>query len=177
MAVRAGSGEERGIEAAVKLCPTGHLHRPGIRTGIRRPGERLPGHDTERWCVQEAELGRRLRALQLDPLLAEAHVAMGVTHTAERDFENAKSFENALKLNPNLTQAHGVSRHTRAQRDTKNGHCSFERAMTGPPVAHRAAGSRIRAVPQWPLRGRNRESAKVMTTDPEFPVSLYSRVR
>ena len=48
-----------------------------------------------------------LKALELDPLLAEAHVAMGITYTYERDWENAtKSFERALELNPNLTQIH-----------------------------------------------------------------------
>jgi serine/threonine-protein kinase len=46
-----------------------------------------------------------LRALELDPLLAEAHVAMGIYYTRERDLANAtKSFERAIELNPNLPQ-------------------------------------------------------------------------
>jgi tetratricopeptide (TPR) repeat protein len=42
-----------------------------------------------------------LRALDLDPLLAEAHVAMGIYYTRERDLENAiRSFDRALELKP-----------------------------------------------------------------------------
>ena len=49
------------------------------------------------------------KALELDPLLAEAHVAMGLVHTQDRDWGNAvKSFERALTLNPNLTQIHSA---------------------------------------------------------------------
>ena len=46
-----------------------------------------------------------IKALELDPLLAEAHAAMGITYARERDWENArKSFERAIELNPTLTQ-------------------------------------------------------------------------
>jgi len=41
------------------------------------------------------------RALHLDPLLAEAHGAMGLTYAREQEWENARaSFEEALRLNP-----------------------------------------------------------------------------
>ena len=44
------------------------------------------------------------RALQLDPLLAEAHGAMGAVHGFDRDWANAdKSFRRALELNPGMT--------------------------------------------------------------------------
>jgi serine/threonine protein kinase/tetratricopeptide (TPR) repeat protein len=44
-------------------------------------------------------------ALQLDPLLAEAHAAMGWVYSYERDWANAeKAFQQALTLNPSLTQ-------------------------------------------------------------------------
>jgi tetratricopeptide (TPR) repeat protein len=47
-----------------------------------------------------------VKALELDPLLAEAHAAMGMTFARECDWENArKSFDRALELNPSLTQA------------------------------------------------------------------------
>jgi eukaryotic-like serine/threonine-protein kinase len=50
-----------------------------------------------------------VRALELDPLLAEAHAAMGITYARERDWANAtKSFERALELNPTLTQIHAA---------------------------------------------------------------------
>jgi TolB-like protein/Flp pilus assembly protein TadD len=47
------------------------------------------------------------RALQLDPLLAEAHAAMGVVYVRESDWTSAeKAFRRAIELNPNLTPAY-----------------------------------------------------------------------
>lgn len=44
------------------------------------------------------------KALQLDPLLAEAHAAMGWAHAREFDWAKAEtSFDRALELNPTLT--------------------------------------------------------------------------
>jgi serine/threonine-protein kinase len=46
-----------------------------------------------------------MRALELDPLLAEAHGAMGLVFSREFDWENArKSFDRAIELNPTLTE-------------------------------------------------------------------------
>jgi eukaryotic-like serine/threonine-protein kinase len=46
-----------------------------------------------------------VRALQMDPELAEAHAAMGLTYAREFDWANAtSSFERAISLNPNLSQ-------------------------------------------------------------------------
>ena len=48
-----------------------------------------------------------VKAIELDPLLAEAHAAMGITYSRERDWNNAqKSFDRAVELNPSLTQIH-----------------------------------------------------------------------
>ena len=45
-----------------------------------------------------------VNALQLDPLLAEAHAAMGWVYAYERDLANAeKAFQRAIELNPSLT--------------------------------------------------------------------------
>jgi len=45
-----------------------------------------------------------MKAIELDPLLAEAHAAMGATQARELDWEGArKSFERAIELNPSLT--------------------------------------------------------------------------
>ena len=45
-----------------------------------------------------------LNAIRIDPLLAEAHAAMGSVYGRNRDWANArKSFETALELNPSLT--------------------------------------------------------------------------
>jgi TolB-like protein len=47
------------------------------------------------------------RALDLDPLLPEAHAAMGLTYAYERDWDHAtRAFERALELGPNLTRVH-----------------------------------------------------------------------
>jgi tetratricopeptide (TPR) repeat protein len=46
-----------------------------------------------------------VKALQMDPELAEAHAAMGITYAREFDWENATaSFERAISLNPNLSE-------------------------------------------------------------------------
>jgi TolB-like protein len=46
-------------------------------------------------------------ALRIDPLLAEAHAAMGSVYARNRDWANAqKSFLEALDLNPSLTTTH-----------------------------------------------------------------------
>jgi len=47
------------------------------------------------------------KALQLDPLLAEAHAAMGHLYARERDWEKAvAAFRRAIELNPSLTHIH-----------------------------------------------------------------------
>jgi tetratricopeptide (TPR) repeat protein len=46
-----------------------------------------------------------MTALQLDPLLAEGHAAMGWVHSYDRDWTNAeKAFQRAIELNPSLAQ-------------------------------------------------------------------------
>ncbi len=46
-------------------------------------------------------------ALQLDPLLAEAHAALGVLYSRKLDWQKAEeSFRRAVDLNPSLTQIH-----------------------------------------------------------------------
>jgi tetratricopeptide (TPR) repeat protein len=43
-------------------------------------------------------------ALQLDPMLPEAHAAMGLLHSRERDWQKAEElFRRAIDLNPSLT--------------------------------------------------------------------------
>ena len=48
-----------------------------------------------------------VKAIELDPLLAEAQAAMGLTYARERDWEHAQqSFDRAIELNPSLTHVH-----------------------------------------------------------------------
>lgn len=55
-----------------------------------------------------ALLGRAAEtAVRLDPLLAEAHAAMGLLHSRNLDWRRAEeSYRRALELNPSLTQIH-----------------------------------------------------------------------
>lgn len=47
------------------------------------------------------------KSLELDPLLAEGHAAMGFVHSWQYDWENArKSFRRAIDVNPGLTQTY-----------------------------------------------------------------------
>jgi eukaryotic-like serine/threonine-protein kinase len=115
-AVSAGDTFERSAEAAVKLFkevialdPTfapAYAGLAGVYTAVA-------------WSVgvppNWAELRpAALKALELDPDLAETQVAMGLVYTQDRDWDNAvKSFERALTLNPNLTQIHSAYSDTR----------------------------------------------------------------
>jgi len=48
-----------------------------------------------------------MKAIQLDPLLAEAHAALANVYASDRDWLNARmSFLKALSLNPTLTEIH-----------------------------------------------------------------------
>ena len=48
-----------------------------------------------------------VKALELDPLLADAHAAMGWVHSREHDWAGAEhAFERAIELNPSLTQTY-----------------------------------------------------------------------
>ena len=48
-----------------------------------------------------------MKARELDPLLAEAHTGMGWVFSHEHDWANAeKSFQQAIQLNPSLTQTY-----------------------------------------------------------------------
>ena len=66
---------------------------------------------TMSWAIDAPETalaGMRpaaVKALQMDPELAEAHAAMGITYAREFNWENAtSSFERAIALNPNLSE-------------------------------------------------------------------------
>ncbi|HLK64005.1 MAG TPA: tetratricopeptide repeat protein [Bryobacteraceae bacterium] len=49
------------------------------------------------------------RAIQLDPLLAEAHCALGVAYARNGEWRQAEqSFRRAIEIGPNLSSAHGL---------------------------------------------------------------------
>jgi tetratricopeptide (TPR) repeat protein len=48
-----------------------------------------------------------VKALELDPLLADAHAAMGWVYSRELEWSSAeKAFQRAIELNPSLTQTY-----------------------------------------------------------------------
>jgi serine/threonine-protein kinase len=56
---------------------------------------------------QELMRAAAVRAIELDPLLAEAHAAMGVVYSRARDWQRAEqSFERALDLDSTLTEVY-----------------------------------------------------------------------
>jgi TolB-like protein len=66
------------------------------------PGMKLPFA-----TVQSIIRPAAVKALELDPLLADAHVAMGWVHSRELDWSGAETeFQRALELNPGLTQSY-----------------------------------------------------------------------
>ncbi|HET7840224.1 MAG TPA: tetratricopeptide repeat protein, partial [Terriglobia bacterium] len=63
------------------------------------------------WSASESNLDQAdkasLKALELDPELAEAHVARGVAHSLRKQLEEAsKEFQTAIKINPELFEAY-----------------------------------------------------------------------
>ncbi len=66
-------------------------------------GPQIPAVAPEEALTVMREAARR--AVDLDPLLPEAHAALGLAYSRERDWQNAqKSFQRALELGPTLTQ-------------------------------------------------------------------------
>lgn len=176
-AVRAGSGEERGAQAAVKLYEQVIAMDPAFAPAYAGLASAYQAMAWNVGVFTNVEVLRpaALRALELDPLLAEAHVAMGVIHTADRDWQNAvKSFEQALKLNPNLTQIHTAYFDTLVLTGHKDRALQLlERAMTMDPLS--LTVRRDLAFAQL-LNGRFEDAIanlrKVMAIDPEFPSTL-----
>jgi TolB-like protein/Tfp pilus assembly protein PilF len=80
-----------------------------------------------------------LKALQLDPLLAEAHAAMGYVYTREFDWQKAdQSFRRAIDLNPSLTQSYTLySRTTLVPLGKlKEAERLLQQAMNADPLSH-----------------------------------------
>ena len=90
------------FEAIVERDPTFAPAWAGLASAAaeatrHQPREEMPAVDPR---MEPAAL----RAIQLDPLLAEAHAAMGSVYGRNRDWTNAqKSFLTALDLNPSVT--------------------------------------------------------------------------
>jgi serine/threonine protein kinase/tetratricopeptide (TPR) repeat protein len=176
-AVRAGLGEERGAAAAVKLFEQVIAIDPAFAPAYAGLANAYQAMAWNVGVIQKPELLRPAarRAIELDPLLAEAHVAMGAVHTAERDWENAaKSFERALELNPNLPEIHSAYFDTLVLTGQKERALQLlERAMTMDPLS--LTVRRDLAFAQF-LNDRYADAItnlrRVLSADPEFPAGL-----
>lgn len=82
------------------------------------------------------------RAIELDPNLAEAHVALGYSASAEERYDDAEgAFAEALRLNPGLYEAHYYrGRSYYAKGDLDQAVKSFERAAAADPTDFQAWG-------------------------------------
>ncbi len=92
------------LEEVVRQDPTSALAHAGLAYGYANLAHSpIPVEDAYPKAKSAADL-----ALQLDPELAEAHLAVGMYRVYyEWDFEGAeRAFKRAIELNPSLTEAH-----------------------------------------------------------------------
>jgi len=92
------------LEEVVRQDPTSALAHAGVAYGYANIGHAPP---FPAWSYLKAKAAADL-ALQLDPELAEAHMAVGMYRMLyEWDFEGAeRAFKRAIELNPSLPLAH-----------------------------------------------------------------------
>jgi tetratricopeptide (TPR) repeat protein len=119
------------------------------------------------------------RALELDPLLAEAHAAMGWVYSRELEWANAeRSFQRALELNSTLTQIYvdyslSTLRPIGKQREAER---LLKLAMTNDPLSlelRRELANVQLDTGQYAEAVANLERA--LAQDPEFPATNLSR--
>jgi len=89
--------------------------------------------------LREADTASR-KALELDPVLAEAHASRGLAISLHRDFENAqKEFETAIRLDSNLFEAYYyAARNHYAQGKMMEAAEWFEKASRARPEDYQA---------------------------------------
>jgi tetratricopeptide (TPR) repeat protein len=97
------------FEQAIAKDPSFALAYAGLVQAYAAASEEIPGPNRPIAILPDAALALMApaaeTALQLDPMLAEAHAAMGVVYSRRLDWQSAeKSFQRAIDLNPSLTQ-------------------------------------------------------------------------
>lgn len=120
-----------------------------------------------------------LRALELDPLDAEAHAAMGFLHTRDFNWPAATaSYRRALDLNPTLTPAYGmfVTFVLGPVEDYDEARRLLDIARSHDPLSLDV----LRYIGQWQLAVGNYEDAidtfrEVLARDPTFQYVYLSR--
>jgi serine/threonine protein kinase/Tfp pilus assembly protein PilF len=99
------------FEAVIAADPSFAPAHAGLAHAYAEMSSQLDGLSPEEGL--QGMRPRVARALELDPLLAEAQAAMGTIHARELDWTAAAAaFERALALNPGLTQTHAVYAYT-----------------------------------------------------------------
>ena len=118
-----------------------------------------------------------LRAIALDPLLAEAQAAMGHVHACAGEWPEAeRSFRRALELNPSLTTTYTdfVLSTLLSRGETRRGHAAAgSRAARRPAIPRCAAGPGQRPDQRGPLRSRARERADSARDRPNLPLRRH----
>ena len=97
------------FEQAIARDPSFALGYAGLAEAYAAASEEIPEPFKPTIIAPETALGLMSAAaetaLQLDPLLAEAHAAMGLVYSRKLDWQKAEeSFRRAIDLNPSLTQ-------------------------------------------------------------------------
>ena len=120
------------------------------------------------------------KALRLDPLLAEAHAAMGLLDSRKLDWQNAEeSFRRAIELNPSLTRTYTTYTLSTLAPLGKLDEAArlLDEALRADPLSLDVG--RVLANVQI-MAGRYEEAIanlqRVRTVDPDFPAGIcYSR--
>jgi len=171
-------GEERGLRLlseAVALDPNDPLAYAGLALGYARQGH---GPNLAREAFPRARASAE-QALRLDPLLAEAHAALGeVKLYFDWDWDAAgRSFERAIALNPSLATARSDFSwyfHLMGQREMSLEQARFAEELD--PLTPYYALSH-----GWLLWGFERpaeallEANKALELDPQFLLALFLR--
>lgn len=105
---RGPKNSARAAELFQEIVASAPEHAPawaGLANALAELSRPSPGEEI---IPRDPRLGpAALRALQLDPLLAEAHAALANIYAGDRDWVNARmSFLKALTLNPSLTETY-----------------------------------------------------------------------
>ena len=115
-AASSSAARPKSREAGAADVPPRDRARSGLRAGVRGPGrfavrvDAVAHGDRDSGALEEAKAAAH-RALELDPDLAEAHVAKGHALMIAGDHDGAtEAFEHALKLDPELYVAHYLLR-------------------------------------------------------------------
>lgn len=97
------------FERAIAKDPSFALAYAGLAEAYAAASEEIPGPNKPIAILPDTALAliapAAETALQLDPLLAESHAAMGLLFSRKLDWQRAEeSFRRAIDLNPSLTQ-------------------------------------------------------------------------